>query len=144
MAQLNPDGLKLVFLLAEEFLEGASSALVLENNIFFGHGQSKLSATGDVYHTGGMVFGYRVTFTERYSVVAFDAEGKTREIIKISDFAFELRGHWSLFLGRDRTRVGAEFQALTAGLIGDRGPLADASGGGTVACRDYRAQFCLA
>lgn len=82
MAQLNPDGLKLVFLLAEEFLEGASSALVLENNIFFGHGQSKLPATGDVYHTGGMVFGYRVTFTERYSVVAFDSEGKTREIIK--------------------------------------------------------------
>ncbi|MDO6586869.1 glucose-1-phosphate thymidylyltransferase RfbA [Salipiger sp. 1_MG-2023] len=82
VAQPSPDGLAQAFILAEEFLDGAPSALVLGDNIFYGHGLPELMAEADARPSGGTVFGYRVADPERYGVVAFDAAGKATSIIE--------------------------------------------------------------
>ncbi len=74
IAQPSPDGLAQAYLLAESFLDGASSAMVLGDNIFFGHGLPDLMARAHARPTGGTVFGYRVSDPERYGVVDFDGE----------------------------------------------------------------------
>ena len=58
--QPSPDGLAQAYILAEGFLDGAPSAMVLGDNIFFGHGLPKLLAQADAQDTGGTVFGYHV------------------------------------------------------------------------------------
>ena len=82
ITQPSPDGLAQAYLLAEDFLAGAPSALVLGDNIFFGHGLPELLASADARDTGGTVFGYRVADPERYGVVAFDAAGQVSQIIE--------------------------------------------------------------
>ena len=82
IAQPSPDGLAQAYLLAEEFLDGAPSAMVLGDNIFFGHGLSDLLADADSKTSGGTVFGYHVADPERYGVVSFDANGQAQEIIE--------------------------------------------------------------
>jgi glucose-1-phosphate thymidylyltransferase len=82
VVQPSPDGLAQAYLLAEEFLDGAPSAMVLGDNIFFGHGLPKLMARADAQEVGGTVFGYHVADPERYGVVAFDDTGAVREIIE--------------------------------------------------------------
>ena len=56
ITQPSPDGLAQAFILAEAFLDGAPSALVLGDNIFFGHGLPELLASADQRETGGTVF----------------------------------------------------------------------------------------
>jgi glucose-1-phosphate thymidylyltransferase len=80
--QPSPDGLAQAYLLAEDFLNGAPSAMVLGDNIFFGHGLPEQLAAADARPTGGTVFGYRVADPERYGVVDFDASGAARHIIE--------------------------------------------------------------
>lgn len=80
--QPSPDGLAQAYLLAADFLAGAPSALLLGDNIFFGHGLPELLRRADAQATGGTVFGYRVADPERYGVAAFDADGKVCEIIE--------------------------------------------------------------
>ncbi len=80
--QPSPDGLAQAFILAEDFLDGAPSALVLGDNIFFGHGLPDLLAAADQKPVGGTVFGYHVADPERYGVVDFDDKGQAREIIE--------------------------------------------------------------
>jgi len=82
IVQPSPDGLAQAYLLAEDFLAGAPSAMVLGDNIFFGHGLPERLAAADAQKAGGTVFGYRVADPERYGVVDFDAEGKARAIIE--------------------------------------------------------------
>lgn len=82
IVQPSPDGLAQAFILAEDFLDGAPSTLVLGDNIFFGHGLPELLEAASARETGGTVFGYRVSDPERYGVVGFDADGKVREIIE--------------------------------------------------------------
>ncbi|WP_300064231.1 glucose-1-phosphate thymidylyltransferase RfbA [uncultured Roseobacter sp.] len=73
--QPSPDGLAQAYILAEAFLDGAPSAMVLGDNIFFGHGLPELLADADSKTSGGTVFGYQVTDPERYGVVTFDDSG---------------------------------------------------------------------
>ena len=80
--QPSPDGLAQAYLLAERFLDGAPSAMVLGDNIFFGHGLPELLAEADAEATGGTVFGYHVVDPARYGVVAFDADGRARTIVE--------------------------------------------------------------
>ncbi len=80
--QPNPDGLAQAYLLAEDFLDGAPSAMVLGDNIFFGHGLPEALAAADAQQTGGTVFGYRVADPERYGVVDFASDGKVRAIVE--------------------------------------------------------------
>jgi glucose-1-phosphate thymidylyltransferase len=80
--QPSPDGLAQAYILAEDFLAGAPSAMVLGDNIFFGHGITELLRSADAQQTGGTVFGYRVADPERYGVLDFDATGRVRAIIE--------------------------------------------------------------
>lgn len=82
IVQPTPDGLAQAYILAEDFLAGAPSAMVLGDNIFFGHDLPKMLKAADAKTAGGTVFGYRVADPERYGVVAFDADGTVREIIE--------------------------------------------------------------
>ena len=80
--QPSPDGLAQAYLLAQDFLAGAPSAMVLGDNIFFGHGLPDLLAEADTQPVGGTVFGYRVADPERYGVVDFAPDGSVRAIIE--------------------------------------------------------------
>ena len=82
IVQPAPEGLAQAYLLAEEFLAGAPSAMILGDNLYFGHGLPELMAAADARAEGGTVFGYRVADPERYGVVDFDAEGRVRAIVE--------------------------------------------------------------
>jgi glucose-1-phosphate thymidylyltransferase len=78
--QPRPEGLAQAFLIGESFLAGAPSALVLGDNIFYGHDFAVLLGEADRRAEGATVFAYHVTDPERYGVVAFDAAGKASSI----------------------------------------------------------------
>ncbi|MCL7410164.1 glucose-1-phosphate thymidylyltransferase RfbA [Marivivens donghaensis] len=80
--QPSPDGLAQAFILAEEFLAGSPAAMVLGDNIFFGHGLPEILQAADQSNSGATVFGYRVSDPERYGVVDFDADGTVKSIIE--------------------------------------------------------------
>ena len=82
VVQPSPDGLAQAYLLGEAFLDGAPSAMVLGDNIFFGHGLPEALAAADAKAAGGTVFGYRVADPERYGVVDFDATGRVKAIVE--------------------------------------------------------------
>ena len=83
--QPSPDGLAQAFILAEDFLDGAPSALILGDNIFFGHGLPELLASANLRLTGATVFGYHVKDPERYGVVEFDDTGDIKSIVEKPD-----------------------------------------------------------
>ena len=74
IVQPSPDGLAQAYLLARDFLNGSPSAMVLGDNIFFGHGLPQMLAEADRDDAGGVVFAYHVADPERYGVVAFDGD----------------------------------------------------------------------
>jgi glucose-1-phosphate thymidylyltransferase len=80
IVQASPDGLAQAYLLAEGFLDGAPSAMVLGDNVFYGHGLPELLAAADARAHGGTVFGYQVADPERYGVVEFDDAGRAISI----------------------------------------------------------------
>lgn len=82
IAQPEPEGLAQAYLLAEDFLDGAPSAMILGDNIFFGHGLPERLAAADARGSGGTVFGYQVSDPQRYGVVDFDAEGRAISIVE--------------------------------------------------------------
>ncbi|MEM6938699.1 MAG: glucose-1-phosphate thymidylyltransferase RfbA [Pseudomonadota bacterium] len=82
IVQPSPDGLAQAYILAEGFLDGAPSAMVLGDNIFFGHGLPELLAKADAKPNGGTVFGYHVADPERYGVVGFNGAGVAQTIIE--------------------------------------------------------------
>ena len=82
IVQPSPDGLAQAYLLAEDFLDGAPSAMVLGDNIFYGHGLPEMMAAAETGEPGGTVFGYHVADPERYGVVGFDPDGSVRQIIE--------------------------------------------------------------
>lgn len=73
--QPSPDGLAQAFILAEEFLDGASVALVLGDNIFYGHDLSKSLRNANAQISGATIFGYHVSNPKSYGVVEFDELG---------------------------------------------------------------------
>lgn len=75
-----PEGLAQAYILAEDFLDGAPSAMVLGDNIFFGVGLPKLLEQAGAKETGASVFGYHVADPERYGVVEFDDNGRVKSI----------------------------------------------------------------
>ena len=80
--QPSPDGLAQAFILAEDFLDGAPSALILGDNIFFGHGLPEVLLAADTKQNGATVFGYHVNDPERYGVVGFDNFGNVSSIVE--------------------------------------------------------------
>ena len=81
-SQLSPDGLAQAFILAEDFLDGAPSAMILGDNIFFGHGLPQVLAAANKQKDGATVFGYHVSDPERYGVVTFDNRGTVQSIVE--------------------------------------------------------------
>lgn len=78
--QPSPDGLAQAFLIGEQFIGNAPSALVLGDNIFYGHDFAQLLGGADAQAAGATVFAYHVQDPERYGVVDFDPQGKARSI----------------------------------------------------------------
>ncbi|MBM7049053.1 MULTISPECIES: glucose-1-phosphate thymidylyltransferase RfbA [Rhizobium] len=74
--QPSPDGLAQAFLIGEKFLDGAPSALVLGDNIFYGHDFSGLLHQAGDKEAGATVFAYHVQDPHRYGVVEFDEQGR--------------------------------------------------------------------
>ncbi|MEM6375286.1 MAG: glucose-1-phosphate thymidylyltransferase RfbA [Pseudomonadota bacterium] len=85
IVQPNPDGLAQAYILAESFLAGSPSAMVLGDNIFFGHGLPEILKSADAQEVGGTVFGYRVSDPERYGVVAYDGSGEVTQLVEKPD-----------------------------------------------------------
>jgi glucose-1-phosphate thymidylyltransferase len=79
-AQPKPEGLAQAFIIGAKFVEGSSSALILGDNIFFGHGLPDLLANATSRAVGATVFAYHVADPERYGVVAFDSAGNATSI----------------------------------------------------------------
>ncbi|MCF5899650.1 MULTISPECIES: glucose-1-phosphate thymidylyltransferase RfbA [Aeromonas] len=73
--QPSPDGLAQAFILGEEFIGSDPCALVLGDNIFYGHDLQKQLAAAAAKESGATVFAYHVHDPERYGVVEFDKEG---------------------------------------------------------------------
>jgi len=71
--QAAPEGIAQAFILGKNFIQGQKSALVLGDNIFYGHELINQLQQADQQQTGATVFGYHVTDPERYGVVEFDA-----------------------------------------------------------------------
>ena len=80
--QPKPEGLAQAYILAEDFLNGAPSAMVLGDNIFFGHGLVDILVKADAEMNGGVVFGYQVSTPEDYGVVGFDENGQVTDIVE--------------------------------------------------------------
>ena len=78
--QPSPDGLAQAFLIGEGFIGGAPSALVLGDNLFYGHDFELLLGNADARGQGATVFAYHVHDPERYGVVEFDAGGRAVSI----------------------------------------------------------------
>jgi len=74
--QPSPDGLAQAFILGEEFIGNDSCALILGDNIFYGHDLPKLMETAISQESGATVFAYHVNDPERYGVAEFDKNGK--------------------------------------------------------------------
>lgn len=78
--QPEPEGLAQAFLIGEEFINGDKCALVLGDNIFYGHGLSDLVKSAASLDKGAEIFGYQVADPERYGVIEFGDDGKVVSI----------------------------------------------------------------
>jgi glucose-1-phosphate thymidylyltransferase len=81
-AQPRPEGIAQAFLIGERFLDGAPAALILGDNIFYGHSLSTTLQQAGKRIKGATVFGYYVSDPERYGVARFDATGRVVELLE--------------------------------------------------------------
>jgi glucose-1-phosphate thymidylyltransferase len=82
VVQDSPNGIAQALILAEAFLAGAPSALILGDNIFYGANLPQLLQSASAREAGATVFGYYVQDPERYGVVEFDAAGKVTDLLE--------------------------------------------------------------
>ena len=82
ITQHKPDGIAQAYLLAKNFLNGAPSALILGDNIFFGDGLSNLLRSAFEKERGATIFCYHVSDPTRYGVVGFDSQQNINQIIE--------------------------------------------------------------
>ena len=80
--QAEPNGIAQALIIAESFLDGAPSALILGDNIFYGANLSELLSSASQRTVGATVFGYYVQDPERYGVVEFDEAGKVVDLLE--------------------------------------------------------------
>jgi len=83
--QPRPDGLAQAFILADDFLNGAPSAMILGDNIFFGHGLPEMLKSANEKIDKSIIFGYHVSDPERYGVLGFNQNGTVKSIIEKPD-----------------------------------------------------------
>ena len=92
-AQPSPDGLAQAFIIGREFVGADNVALVLGDNIFYGHGLPEDLRRASQRTEGATVFAYQVRDPERYGVVEFDAEGRA---ISLEEKPKAPRSHWAV------------------------------------------------
>ena len=80
--QPKPEGLAQAFLLCEEFIRGYNTALILGDNLYFGHGLAEMTDRAMTRGKGATVFGYHVQDPERYGVVEFD---KNQRVLSLEE-----------------------------------------------------------
>ena len=77
-----PNGIAQALILGEAFLDGAPSALILGDNIFYGANLTDLLQSASKRQSGATVFGYYVQDPERYGVMQFDAQGRVTDLLE--------------------------------------------------------------
>ena len=116
VTQPSPDGLAQAFILAEDFLDGAPSAMVLGDNIFFGSGFTELLSSANKKVLGGTIFGYEVSDPSQYGVVSFDDNGHA---ISIEEKPINSESNYAVtglyFLDEDATRRAKEVKPSERG-----------------------------
>ncbi|NZD51727.1 glucose-1-phosphate thymidylyltransferase RfbA [Rhizobium leguminosarum] len=91
--QPSPDGLAQAFIIGADFVHGDSSALVLGDNIFYGHGLPEIMKSGTSRREGATVFAYHVTDPDRYGVVGFD---KKMNALSIEEKPKKPKSNWAV------------------------------------------------
>lgn len=93
IAQARPEGLAQAYILGEEFVGDEPSALILGDNIFFGHGLTEVLQSASEQSSGATVFGYWVKDPERYGVVEMGRDGK---VISIEEKPKQPKSHYAV------------------------------------------------
>jgi glucose-1-phosphate thymidylyltransferase len=91
--QPEPGGLAQAFIIGADFVAGDTSALILGDYIYYGHGMTNLLARASGLSHGATVFAYQVADPERYGVVAFDAE---RRAVSIEEKPLKPQSNWAV------------------------------------------------
>jgi glucose-1-phosphate thymidylyltransferase len=91
--QPSPDGLAQAYIIGADFVHGESSALILGDNIFYGHGMEELLAPGARRFPGATIFAYHVKDPERYGIVDFDESGCA---LSIEEKPLKPRSSWAV------------------------------------------------
>ncbi len=91
--QPSPDGLAQAFVIGADFVQGGSSALILGDNIFYGHGLPQLLQPASTRPVGATVFAYYVNDPERYGIVEFDKSGQA---LSIEEKPARPRSNWAV------------------------------------------------
>jgi len=92
-AQPRPGGLAEAYIVGADFVKGHSSALILGDNIYYGHGMNELLAAGQIKPEGATVFAYYVNDPERYGIVEFSKQGVA---ISIEEKPRAPRSNWAV------------------------------------------------
>jgi glucose-1-phosphate thymidylyltransferase len=91
--QPSPDGLAQAYVIGADFVRGGPSALILGDNIFYGHGLPEMLGTASRRAKGGTVFAYYVDDPQRYGVVEFD---RARRVLSIEEKPAKPRSNWAV------------------------------------------------
>jgi glucose-1-phosphate thymidylyltransferase len=91
--QPNPGGLAQAFVIGGEFVKGGPSALILGDNIYYGHGMGEMLAPGQFKPKGATVFAYHVNDPHRYGIVEFDDSGRA---LSIEEKPAQPRSNWAV------------------------------------------------
>ena len=95
--QPKPDGLAKAFILAENFLSGSPSVMILGDNIFFGHGLQEILKTANKQINGATIFSYQVLDPKRYGIINFDENGKVKSIAEKPSTIIKICRHRTIF-----------------------------------------------
>jgi glucose-1-phosphate thymidylyltransferase len=114
--QPRPEGLAQAYVIGADFVAGSPSALILGDNIFYGHGITELFSGALGHRHGATVFAYRVVDPERYGVIEFDAQMKA---ISIEEKPKMPRSDWAVtglyFYGPDVVEIAAALKPSARG-----------------------------
>jgi len=114
--QANPDGLAQAYIIGAGFVSGGPSALVLGDNIFYGHGINDLFQSAMTRQQGATVFAYHVTDPERYGVVDFDSSMKA---LSIEEKPPQPKSNWAVtglyFYDKDVVDIAANLKPSPRG-----------------------------
>ena len=91
--QPSPDGLAQAYIIGADFVAGQQSALILGDNVYYGHGLPELLASASSRRQGASVFAYRVNDPERYGVVSFNGDMKA---VSIEEKPEQPQSNWAV------------------------------------------------